>query len=179
MDNSVTITLRWVDVSNDFFDNTVAAVANRFGLCQPSLFQPVHDPAFAFYRKYSLDHPRANAGDKIWITVAFNHWPGRNPEVTDFTMTELASAPGTAATGKLSDDLREVISASDFTAGKNYDKVHDRINAASAQEKQAVLSDQALLASLRGKMFFDDFAKAAELLGLQLPQRDNSSIPRS
>jgi hypothetical protein len=168
-----TITLTWVDHDVDFYHNTVAAVATAFGLRQAALWQPVHDPAFAFYNRYSINYPRANAGDRIWVTVSLNHWPGRVAEVTDFTMNDVG-APATGAatagrTGSLKVDLKQMISRPNFTAGTNYEKVRDRINAASAQEKQEVLDDEALLTSLRGRMFFNDFAKAVELLGRQAP----------
>jgi hypothetical protein len=85
------IALRWTDHDIDFYHNTVAAVATSFGLSQAALWQPAHDPTFSFYRKYTTDHPRANAGDKILVTVSLNHWPGRVPEVTDFAMVDAAA----------------------------------------------------------------------------------------
>jgi hypothetical protein len=163
-----TITLTWADDDVDFYHNTVAAVATAFGLSQASLWQPVHDPTFTFYRKYSIEHPRANAGDKISVTVSLNHWPGRVPEVTDFTMDK-SSAPSTGVTGRLNTDLKQMISAPGFTQGTNYAAVRDRINAAPAQERREVLDDSALLTSLRSKMFIWDYSKAAELLGRKAP----------
>jgi outer membrane protein OmpA-like peptidoglycan-associated protein len=85
------IALKWTDHDIDFYHNTVAAVATSFGLSQAALWQPAHDPTFSFYRKYTTDHPRANAGDKILVTVSLNHWPGRVPEVTDFAILDAAA----------------------------------------------------------------------------------------
>lgn len=79
-----------------------------------------------------------------------------------------ATPAGPASPG-LKDDLRKMAGKSDFVMGRNYDQVRDRINAASAQEKRLVLVDQPLLNLLRIKMFFNDFAKAVELLGRQSP----------
>jgi hypothetical protein len=86
----------------------------------------------------------------------------------------LPPRPGTApavttGTAKLKDDLRNMANGSDFSPGRNHERVRDRINAASAQEKREALADQPLLTVLRLKMDFFDFAMAVELLGRQAP----------
>jgi hypothetical protein len=168
MAKSATITVSWVNRPEDFFNSVVSAVAKALVIREAALFQPVHDPAIAFYRKYSMDHPRANAGEKVTISVSLNQWPGRTPEVTDFTMAEVK----TPAAAKLTDNLRKMANGPDFKFGSNYDKVRGEISRASAQEKADALADQTLIALLRGKMTFQDFAKAVELLGRQAPTGD-------
>jgi hypothetical protein len=69
----------------------------------------------------------------------------------------------------LKDDLRKMSVRPNFTPGRNYDMVRDRIKASSDQEKREALRDPALVTSLRQKMMFQDFAKAVELLGRQSP----------
>ena len=95
-------------------------------------------------------------------------WYQSSYYVGEYTMQKvLASSAGPPA--RLSRDLQDMAHGSDFEWGKNFGRVRDRINAASAQEKQVALADQALLGLLRIKMDFNDFAMAVELLGRQAP----------
>ena len=87
-----TISIAWVDRSDDFYRSLVAAAGRQFGIREAALLQPLHDPALNFFRSYSQGHPRVRSGETIRVRVSLAHAPGRMPEVTNVTVTDGAAA---------------------------------------------------------------------------------------
>lgn len=92
---TATYTVAWHDDSREFFHKVVASVTKQFpGVQAHALYQPVHGPAMAFHRSYSMSHPRAKTGDVVKVTVSFHHDPTAFAStVTSFSLVEWKPAP--------------------------------------------------------------------------------------
>jgi hypothetical protein len=88
---TATFNVAWQDDDVDFYHRVVDAVSRNFGVKASGLWQPAHDPVFAFHTRYSMTHPKAKTGEMVKITVSFYHdrtgWP---LEVTSFSIVEYA-----------------------------------------------------------------------------------------